>query len=195
MTKTRLEAFTDGVFAIVITLLILNIHLPETDNSELGQAIKDLMPNILAYVMSFILIGLYWMAHHTSFQNIARIDGRFIWLNIILMLFVSFMPFPAYLLGKYPMEKVPLMIYGINLIMANLMAFLMTLYIAFHPELATETFTFKDFKKQFPIYIVVNGLYLVAILIAPFAPYVSYAIYIIVALALAFFYARMGVQK
>ena len=96
--------FSDGVFAIAITILILNIHFPETDNEHLGQALRDLSPNILAYVLSFILIGLYWIAHHTSFHAIHKVDGVFLWMNMLLLLFVSFMPFPAYLLGKYPLQ-------------------------------------------------------------------------------------------
>ena len=113
MTKHRLEMFSDGVFAIVITILILNIHLPEnTSTQHLGEALKALFPDILAYVTSFILIGLYWIAHHTSFHHIHKVNGVLLWLNMLLLLFVSFMPFPASLLGKYPTEPVPLMIYG-----------------------------------------------------------------------------------
>ena len=195
MTKHRLEMFSDGVFAIVITILILNIHLPdETNTQHLGQAVRDLFPNVLAYVISFVLIGLYWIAHHISFHHIHKVNGVFLWLNMLLLLFVSFMPFPASLLGKYPLQPVPLMIYGINLIAANFMGFCMTWYTCMHQELLTEPFLFKDFRKQFPIYGFVNGLYLVAIFIAPYFPIVSYIIYIAMALFLVFFYAKIGVK-
>jgi uncharacterized membrane protein len=186
--------FSDGVFAIAITILILNIHFPETDNAHLGQALHDIAPNVLAYVLSFILIGLYWIAHHTSFHKILKVDGVFLWMNMILLLFVSFMPFPAYLLGRYPLQQVPLMIYGFNLIGANFMSFAMTWYSCRHPELLTEPFSFKDFRKQFPIYGSVNGLYIVAICLAPEMPMVSYIIYMLVALIMVFFYARIGVK-
>ncbi len=195
MTKHRLEMFSDGVFAIVITILILNIHLPEnTSTQHLGEALKALFPDILAYVTSFILIGLYWIAHHTSFHHIHKVNGVLLWLNMLLLLFVSFMPFPASLLGKYPTEPVPLMIYGINLMAANLVAFLMTWYTCYHPELLTEPFLLKDFRKQFPIYIFVNGSYLAAIIMAPFLPTVSYIIYILIAWILVFYYGKMGVK-
>jgi len=194
MTKHRLEMFSDGVFAIVITILILNIHLPETDTGHLGQALRDLAPNVLSYAMSFILIGLYWIAHHTSFHLIHKVDGAFLWMNMILLLFVSFMPFPAYLLGRYPLMPVPLIIYGINLIAANFMGFSMTWYSCYHPELLTEPFSIKDFRKQFPIYFLINGMYLVAIFLAQVFPVVSYVIYIVLALFLVFFYARIGVK-
>jgi uncharacterized membrane protein len=195
MTKHRLEMFSDGVFAIVITILILNIHLPdETSTKHLGQALEDLAPNILAYVISFILIGLYWIAHHTSFHHIHKVNGVFLWLNMLLLLLVSFMPFPASLLGKYPLEPVSLMIYGINLIAANSVGFTMTWYTCYHPELLTEPFSIKDFRKQFPLYFIVNGLYLAAILLAPAIPVVSYVIYIAMALLLVFYYARIGTK-
>lgn len=141
MTKNRLETFSDGVFAIVITILILNIHLPDNASTQnLGMALRSLAPNILAYATSFILIGLYWIAHHTSFHHIHKVNGVLLWLNMLLLLFVSFMPFPASLLGKYPTEPVPLMIYGINLIAANAMAFGMTWYSCYHPELLAKPF-------------------------------------------------------
>jgi uncharacterized membrane protein len=194
MTKHRLEMFSDGVFAIVITILILNIHLPETDTTHLSQALKELAPDVLAYTMSFILIGLYWIAHHTSFHKIHKVDGVFLWMNMILLLFISFMPFPASLLGKYPLQHAPLEIYGLNLMAANFMAFIMTWYTVYHPELLTEPFTKKDFRKQFPIYGIINGAYSIAIIIAPSVPVASYVIYIVMALVLVFFYARIGVK-
>ncbi len=127
MTKYRLEMFSDGIFAIVITILVLNIHLPDNSTAQtLGQDLRAMLPNILAYVTSFVLIGLYWIGHHTSFHHIHKVNGVFIWLNMLLLLFISFMPFPASLLGKYPLEPLSLIIYGINLILANTMAFCMT---------------------------------------------------------------------
>ena len=194
MTKNRLEAFSDGVFAIAITILILNIHLPQTDSGHLAQALRDLTPHFLAYAMSFIIIGLYWIAHHTSFHKVAKVNGVFLWLNMLLLLFVSFMPFPAYLLGTYPLEQVPLIIYGITLIVTNLTAFCMTWYSCYHPELLTEPFTAKDFMKQFPVYVFVNASYLVAIFLAPFLPVVSYIIYVVIACIMVYFYARVGVK-
>src|SRR5262249_34533535 len=101
MTKARLEAFSDGVFAIVITLLILDIRIPEVPYRQLWPALTAAGPRLLAYVMSFLLIGLYWVFHHHGMQRLERTDGVFIWLNILFLLFVSFLPFPTVLLGRY----------------------------------------------------------------------------------------------
>ena len=177
MEKARVEAFSDGVFAIVITLLILDIRLPEVHYSGLLRALIHILPRIFAYVMSFITIGLYWVSHHNSSQPIRKTDRAFLWLNILLLLFVSFLPFPTSLLGRYPFRALPIMIYGANLLTCNMIGFLMLLYIKYHPHLAVPNFEEKYFRPQVPIYIGVNGLYLFAIVIAPFIPALSYFIY------------------
>lgn len=195
MTKTRLEAFSDGVFAIVITLLILSIKLPEVDYSNLKQALIDLLPNVLSYVMSFLIIGVYWVAHHRSSLLIAKIDGVFLWLNILLLLFISFIPYPTSLLGKYPFKEIPIIIYGANLIAANVTGFIMLMYLKHHPELGHGEHHKNNIYRQIPIYIIVNTLYAAAMIIAGTYPIVSYAIYIIVMLALIFLYQSKAVIK
>jgi uncharacterized membrane protein len=188
MTKTRLEAFSDDVFAIVITLLILIIKLPEVDYSNLKQALIVLLPNVLSYVMSFLIIGVYWVAHHRSALLVTKIDEVFLWLNILLLLFVSFIPYPTSLLGKYPFKEIPIIIYGANLIAANVTGFIMLMYLKHPPELGYGEHHKNNIYRQIPIYIVVNTLYAAAMIIAGTYPVVSYAIYIIVMLALIFLY-------
>ncbi len=195
MTKTRLEAFSDGVFAIVITLLILNIHIPEVDYAHLKEALIAIIPNLVSYVMSFIIIGVYWVAHHRNFMLISKVDSIFLWLNILLLLFVSFIPFPTYLIGQYPFRKIPLIIYGFNLIAANGTGFIMMLYIKYHPELGLGEKTLKSFKTQIPVYIGVNASYLAAILLAGTFPKISYAIYIIVLFVLVVIYQTKNIIK
>jgi uncharacterized membrane protein len=185
MNKTRLEAFSDGVFAIVITLLILDIRLPEVDYAHLGETLKEVYPRILSYVMSFVVIGIYWISHHNSFQLIHKTNKAFLWMNIFLLLFISFIPFPTSLMGRYPFQTIPVMIYGINLLIANVIGFCMLLYIHRNPQLASAS-TKESFKKQVPIYICVNSTYLFAIILSPFFPTVSYFIYIIVIIFLIF---------
>ena len=146
MNKSRLEAFSDGVFAIAITLLILDVRLPEVSYDHLWQALKEIIPNILAYVMSFLVIGMYWVGHHTSFRIVAKTDGVLLWLNILLLLCISFIPFPTSMLGKYPHGEIPLIIYGCNLLATNFIAFLMIKYLHHHPELGSEHFHDKYFN-------------------------------------------------
>lgn len=186
MNKTRLEAFSDGVFAIVITLLILDIRLPEVDYAHLREALKEIAPKILSYVMSFIVIGLYWVSHHNSFQLVKKTNRAFLWMNVFLLLVVSFIPFPASLMGRYPFQTIPVLIYGLNLLTVNFIAFGMLFYIYKNPQLAATPFTKESFRKQIPVYISVNSCYLLAIILSPFAPMISYFIYIIVIISLIF---------
>src|SRR5512147_2765654 len=125
MEKSRLEAFSDGVFAIVITLLILDIRFPEVDYSQFATALFTLLPRILMYVMSFIIIGLYWISHHNSMQVVKKIDRNFLWLNILLLLCVSFIPFPTSLVGRYPFQAGPIIIYGLTLITCDVIGYIM----------------------------------------------------------------------
>lgn len=187
MQKSRLEAFSDGVFAIVITLLILDIRFPEVPYSEFTNALQEVFPRILAYVMSFIIIGLYWVTHHNSMHAMRRIDRGFLWLNILLLLCVSFIPFPTSLLGRYPFQAGPIIFYGATLIVCNLVGYVMLVYVHYHPHLANTDFGSKYLRSHTPNYIIVNGAYLVAMLMANVYPLVSYLIYIfVVALVIIF---------
>lgn len=187
MNKTRLETFSDGVFAIVITLLILDIRIPEVDYAHLGEALKTIAPRLLSYVMSFVVIGLYWIAHHNSFQLLAKTNRPFLWMNIFALLFISFIPFPTSLMGRYPFQTIPVMIYGLNLLAVNIIGFLMLTYISRNPQLASPHFTHEVYrKKQVPMYICTNSFYVIAIILSPFVPIVSYIIYIITIILLIF---------
>ncbi|HXQ32614.1 MAG TPA: TMEM175 family protein [Anaerolineales bacterium] len=191
MEKSRLEAFSDGVFAIVITLLILDIRFPDVAYSQFKTTLVSLLPRILAYMMSFIIIGLYWVVHHTSMHAIRKTDRVFLWLNILLLLFVSFIPFPTSLLGRYPFQAWPIIIYGFTLIASNVVGYIMLVYVWYHPHLAIPDFNIKYMRRHTPVYIFVNGSYLGAILLAHSLPLLSYLIYIVVIVALIVFLPKL----
>src|ERR1044071_1219861 len=191
MEKSRLEAFSDGVFAIVITLLILDIRFPEVDYSQFWTTLTSLLPRILAYVMSFIIIGVYWVTHHNSMHAMRKTDRRFLWLNILLLLCISFIPFPTSLLGRYPFQAGPIMIYGFTLIACNLVGYIMIIYVWYHPQLANPEFTKLYIRRHTPIYIMVNISYLCAILVARSFPLLSYVIYLAVVILLIVFLPKL----
>lgn len=182
MNKGRLEAFSDGVFAIVITLLILDIKIPDVQPAALPAALVNLVPQLLTYVMSFFIVGLYWHLHHQVATQIKLIDGAFIWLNLVWLLFVSVLPFPTALLSRYPLQPIPLAIYGINLILVNVTGFVILVYLRHHPNLRLVPMSAAELRAIAPIYIAVNSLYAVAILSAWIFPWLSYAIYFLVLL-------------
>src|SRR5215213_9294523 len=173
MSKNRVEALSDGVFAIVITLLILDIRVPDVDYSRLAEALVEVLPRIFAYVISFGVIGVYWLAHHQSLQLIGKLNGFMIWLNLVYLLAVSFMPFPTALLGRYPMQPIPIVIYGLTLIVANAIGLMLTLYLRAHPELQSG-YVHRGRHKTFFMYVFVNGSYALAMLVGFFEPLVSY---------------------
>ncbi len=177
MNKSRLEAFSDGVFAIVITLLILDIRIPNVDYDHLGEALVGIMPHIIAYVMSFLVIGLYWIFHHNTAQLVQKVDRPFIWLNIVFLLFVSFMPFPTTLMGKYPFTQIPVLMYGANLLAANITGRIITVYTYRRDHLKTESFTPAIYKRQMRVYLFVNGLYVLAMAITFINPTISYVVF------------------
>jgi uncharacterized membrane protein len=194
MNKNRVEALSDGVFAIVITLLILDIRVPEVEYGELAAALVAVLPRIFAYVISFGVIGVYWLAHHQSLQLVGKLNGFLIWLNLLYLLAVSFMPFPTALLGRYPMQPIPIVIYGLNLIAANTIGRIVTLYLRTHPELDSR-YIHRAGHKGLYLYIFVNGGYIIAMLLGFFAPVVSYAIFVVVLLVVIVFYSFTPVAR
>ena len=114
MNKSRIEAFSDGVMAIIITIMILEIKAPEHD--EIGSLIP-LIPVFLSYVMSFIYVGIYWNNHHHMFQVVKKIDGSVLWFNIILLFWLSLIPFATNWIGSQSFSSVPMACYGFILLM------------------------------------------------------------------------------
>jgi uncharacterized membrane protein len=102
---SRVLAFSDGVFAIAMTLLVVGITVPtiqDTDDvGELADALNDLIPNFVSFFISFAVIGRYWAAHHQSFSNLAAVDRGLIGINLVFLAFVAFLPFPTALLGSF----------------------------------------------------------------------------------------------
>jgi len=98
----RIEAFSDGVFAIAITLLIIEIGVPHVrGNESLASALGDLWPSYGAYVLSFVMIGIYWVNHHSFFRLFVRTDHYFLMLNVFFLMAIAFLPFPTAVLGEY----------------------------------------------------------------------------------------------
>ena len=118
MSKGRLEAFSDGVFAIVITLLILDVHLPPGVHVSIS-ALEQLLPRIATFVLSFLVVGVYWVAHHNMMHFVERVDRSLLWLNLLLLLCVVFIPFPASFLGTDLHSPLVVRLYGVSLMATN----------------------------------------------------------------------------
>jgi uncharacterized membrane protein len=120
----RLEAFSDGVLAIAITLLVLEIKVPHLaapdDAQEALAALVSLAPKFLGYLLSFFFIAVFWVNHHRFFRLIERVDGRLLWLNILLLLALSFIPFPTAMIGEYPSNPTSLALFAVVLMLAGI---------------------------------------------------------------------------
>ena len=117
MNKDRVTAFSDGVIAIIITIMVLELKTPH--NASLG-AIMPLMPVFLSYILSFVYIGIYWNNHHHMFQAVTRVTGGVLWANLHLLFWLSLVPFVTAWLGENPTASLPATLYGLVLIMSAL---------------------------------------------------------------------------
>jgi TMEM175 potassium channel family protein len=129
--RDRIVNFSDGVFAIVITLLILTIEVPDIPPASVAQELPSrllaLEPDCLSYVISFLMVAVYWQAHHRVFGPIRGYDRTLLWLNFLFLMTISFLPFPTSLLGEYR-EQLPVVIYAINVSLASLLLVLTSWY-------------------------------------------------------------------
>ena len=187
LRTTRMEAFSDGVFAIAITLLVLDIAVPAGSEAHLLQSVLDEWPSYLAYFVSFATIGAAWLLHSVITEYLDHADSLFLRLNLLLLLVVSFLPFPTKLiaesLGSTDPERVAATIYGVNLLLAAGLLALLWRYATRSGLLRTDI---ADEDRSILTRRLTPGLagYLVLIVIGLFWPTAAVVGY----LAIAFFF-------
>jgi uncharacterized membrane protein len=180
-STTRLDAFSDGVFAIVITLLVLELRVPEVDgphlSRELVQGLKALLPKFVSFVVSFIYVAIYWVNHHQLFHSLKKADRGLFWLNNLFLMCLTFIPFPTALIGSYPREPVTVIFYGAAMMATAVTFILMKVYIFRGGRLVDLT----QIKRPALFYLVAGpGLYLVAVVLAMVKTELAIAIYILI---------------
>jgi len=124
----RIAAFSDGVFAIAVTLLALQLDIPATGDVDVWAEVSALAPDFLAFAISFAVIGAYWVAHHRLFAEIERYDGRLIWLNLLSLFFIVLMPFTTSLVGEHGDQPIAVAIYALSISAAGFVNTGMALY-------------------------------------------------------------------
>lgn len=122
MGKSRLEAFSDGVIAIIITIMVLELKVPHGTDID---ALKPLMPSFLSYVLSFIYVGIYWNNHHHLLHTARKVSGGLLWANLNLLFWLSLLPFATGWMGENHFEALPSAAYGFVLLMAAIAYFLL----------------------------------------------------------------------
>jgi uncharacterized membrane protein len=126
MGKTRLEAFSDGVIAIIITIMVLELKVPKTDSLE---SLQHLLPVFLSYVLSFVYLGIYWNNHHHMLHTVSKVSGAILWANLHLLFWLSMVPFATGWMGENNFSKLPTLLYGVTLLMAAISYFIMQIVI------------------------------------------------------------------
>jgi uncharacterized membrane protein len=171
----RIEFFSDAVFAIAITLLILEIKVPLLHGAEvsrnLGAALLDLYPSYFGYVFSFLMIGIYWANHHRIFKLYLRGDDVLVLLNIFFLMCVAFLPFPAAVLAEYLTEpeqqrQTAITFYTFGLFLPAFAWLLMWLYASRGHRLVDEKLDRRFIKRQTAKFVLTNALYFSAILLS-----------------------------
>jgi len=132
MQTSRVEAFSDGVFAIEITLLILSVGIDRAPRGDLGTYLVDLWPAYLAYAVSFLTIGIMWVNHHILFDNFARVDRPMLLLNILLLMLIAFVPFPTRIAAEFARSDVDrrnaALLYGLTMTTTAILFFALWMY-------------------------------------------------------------------
>lgn len=175
MTKSRLEAFSDGVMAIIITIMVLEMKIPH------GTGLADLkpvLPVFLSYILSFVYVGIYWNNHHHLFQSVKKVKGNILWANLFLLFCLSLFPFTSGWMGENHLSTWPVALYGFVLMMAAI-----AWYILAHLMISAEG---RDSKLARAYGKDTKGklsalLYLIGIILSFFYPWMGIVLYAVVA--------------
>ena len=176
MRKERLEAFSDGVLAIIITIMILGLKIPEGDKLD---DLKPVLPGFLSYILSFIYIGIYWNNHHHMMHTVKHVTGDILWANLHLLFWLSLVPFITGWVGENHFKPVPMALYGIVLFMAAVAYYILQTRIIINhgPDSILSKAIGNDLKgKISPI------LYVLAIFSTFISGWIAGGIYLLVAL-------------
>jgi uncharacterized membrane protein len=175
MGKGRLEAFSDGVFAIIITIMVLELKVPH--GTELA-ALQPLIPVFISYVLSFVFVGIYWNNHHHMLHAAEKVNGRILWANLYLLFWLSLVPFVTGWMGENHFAALPVALYGVVMLMAGLAYAVLARILAAHhgKDSRLAVAIGRDYKGITSILI-----YAIAILLSFFNSWVAFALYVLVA--------------
>lgn len=175
MVKGRLEAFSDGVIAVIITIMVLELKIPQ--GSDLA-ALLPLIPTFLNYVLSFVYVGIYWNNHHHLFQVVQQVRGSTLWANLHLLFWLSLLPFATAWMGENHFAGLPVALYGAVLLLAAIAYFTLTRTLIFHhgPDSTLANALGRDLKGKLSVLI-----YAGAIPLAFVNSWLACALYVLVA--------------
>jgi uncharacterized membrane protein len=183
MPRSRLEAFSDGVFAIAATLLVIDVQLPEVLVRPLGQELASMWPTYAAYALSFAVIGIMWVNHHATFDRVALVDRTLLFCNLLLLGVVAFIPFPTAVLARYLKtgvnadSRTAAVLYSVVLLAASLAFALTWAYLDRHRELLRTDIEAHASRTAVTRALVGAVVYLLTIPVALLNPYLAFAVF------------------
>jgi uncharacterized membrane protein len=198
-SKNRVETFSDGVFAIIVTLLVLEIKVPvigmPDSPARLAAALLGILPKFVSWIISFFTVCVIWVNHHRLFRMFGRISHGIFWLNALLLLWISFIPFPTAMIGDYPENRLAAVFYGAVMAMMALSFSLMRLYVVRNGTVLEEGVDFVEFKRG-TWYSIAFGplLYTVGACVSLVHPYLSFLVYGCIAVYFVFPHATKDME-
>lgn len=189
-STSRIEAFSDGVIAIIVTLLVLEIKIPEFEDHTLAgflAAMAPLIPKLIGFAFSFFTVAIFGVNHHNFFHRIKHSTWRLLWHNNLLLFFLSVVPFTTGFVGDYPFDRFVVAMYAFNLLLAGIAFSLMWHYALVRSNLAEETTSLADRKKEF-MQVGVYGIALYGVAVVVALVYAPAALIMLVLLQLAYFF-------
>jgi uncharacterized membrane protein len=196
-TKNRVEAFSDGIFAIIVTLLILEIEVPHIENADcaiaLWHSFSDMLPKFVSWVISFLTICIVWVNHHRIFETFKGFNIVLFWLNVHVLLWVCFIPFPTALVGDYPNNPLAVAFYGIVMAMTGAALVAVRFYGATNKDILKEGIPVAAYKKAI-IFAFLFGpvFYLTAAALAWVNTLLSFGMYFFIAIYFMFSFKFHG---
>lgn len=183
ISTSRIEAFSDGVFAIVITLLVLELRVPhiehEQDFRELATAVWKLTPKFLSFLLSFVFVAIFWVTHHQLFHQLRHSTRGLLWLNNLFLLFLTFLPFPTALLGEHPANSFAVMFFGLEMIFAVSAMLLLRWYATLKAKLLKPEASEAESRKALIAGITTIAIYLVAVAVCFFNQTAAIGLYVL----------------
>lgn len=184
MKPARIEALADAIFAVAMTILVLELRVPVIAEGSasygLAQALLELWPKFASFLVSFILIGIYWSGHHFMFAKVKRSDFNFMWLNIVFLLFICLVPFSTALLGEYSQVEVAQWVYGLNLVLCSILLFICSRYSINNHRLIEEGDASPEFRRNSRQKILMPAaIYIIGLLLSFFSARLSLMLFVI----------------
>ncbi len=177
----RVEIFSDAVFAIAITLLVLDFKVPDNFSSDQFQSLIHQWPNLLGYILTFSTIGIYWITHHNLFNFIKKTNRTMMLLNLLFLMAVCFLPYPTRLISEHGGQVITAVLYGLTLTIINLLLYFLWLYVSRKHRLIYKNVSDTSIRMFGRKILIATGLYTIGIAVSYVSPHLGTLAYALVA--------------